>query len=219
MKKILLSLIIGISTFISLAQTPDSLGTNSLLISRSEFNSMNMIDTVFVDWSLYNRVKIDSVSIKYPNSFVKYNNGAPISLDTNSLNQQNIFVRYYSFSPSNYWAEINFGQSNGIKNWIITLVFRYNMVISDYKTISFVFNNLTSSLDDLIKSDFKIYPNPTSDIINLDLNNNSNSDFEIYDISGKLLIKTNEKSIDLSNLSPSIYLLKVGNTIKKFQKI
>ena len=51
-----------------------------------------------------------------------------------------------------------------------------------------------------------IYPNPTTSIINIE------QDFttaKVYDISGRELLKSTSKTIDLSELPSSIYLLKL----------
>ena len=51
-----------------------------------------------------------------------------------------------------------------------------------------------------------IYPNPTTSIINIE------QDFttaKVYDISGRELLKSTSKTIDLSELPSSIYLLRL----------
>ena len=54
----------------------------------------------------------------------------------------------------------------------------------------------------------KIYPNPSSDFINIEMLNSNlkKYTFTITDFSGKLLVKSeNTKKVDVSNLSPGIY--------------
>jgi len=67
-----------------------------------------------------------------------------------------------------------------------------------------------------------IYPNPTNSKINLSLNFSRELNYELFSSLGKLLIigtiKTNNQEIDLSNLSPNIYYLKLGNQIFKILK-
>jgi len=72
--------------------------------------------------------------------------------------------------------------------------------------------------------EFNIYPNPAQDILNIDLINN----FEIYsyaifDSYGRVVSNNNtyESSIDISNINPGIYFIRVTNsdnatTTKKF---
>ena len=57
-----------------------------------------------------------------------------------------------------------------------------------------------------------IYPNPTTSIINIE------QDFtiaKVYEISGKELLKSTSKTIDLSELPSSIYLLRLYDNSNK----
>lgn len=62
------------------------------------------------------------------------------------------------------------------------------------------------------KLDFKIYPNPSENYINITNTKNLKIDFiEIYDLQGKILKKQTESSttIDVSDLQKGMYLLKI----------
>lgn len=71
------------------------------------------------------------------------------------------------------------------------------------------------------------YPNPTSDYLNLKVENydNKNLSYQLFDINGKLLeskkIESNKTSIVMSNFVPATYFLKVteGNKEVKTFKI
>ena len=72
-------------------------------------------------------------------------------------------------------------------------------------------------------NDFKIYPNPTNDLININSNNNhSFTSVKVYDLSGKMLIESSDNKISVSNLSSGVYLLRImtesGELTKKFIK-
>ena len=72
-------------------------------------------------------------------------------------------------------------------------------------------------------NDFKIYPNPTNDLININSNNNhSFTSVKVYDLSGKMLIESSDNKISVSNLSSGVYLLRImtetGEITKKFIK-
>jgi len=60
-----------------------------------------------------------------------------------------------------------------------------------------------------------VYPNPTSNFINIDTKANSNIDYKIYDITGKIvttgIIKVGEthKSISVNKFNLGIYNLKL----------
>ena len=59
--------------------------------------------------------------------------------------------------------------------------------------------------------DFSIYPNPASSIVNIQSNKEIKS-IEIYSLEGKLIGIPIENKIDVSNLKPGLYLIKVTNS-------
>ena len=62
-----------------------------------------------------------------------------------------------------------------------------------------------------------MYPNPTSGKLTIDAKNYE--DVEVYDTSGRLIIKSALKTIDLEEQSKGLYLLKVNanGTTQGFQ--
>lgn len=70
-------------------------------------------------------------------------------------------------------------------------------------------------------TDIKIYPNPSTDVLTLNLINQDNLelDYQIIDNNGKLLtsdkIIANETNIDVAALPSSIYYLKITNVNKE----
>lgn len=78
-------------------------------------------------------------------------------------------------------------------------------------------------LNELLSPDtFQIYPNPTSDFINLS-SKETITEIKVYNLEGKEQLKTNTTPINISNLTPGEYFLKIkssnGVTIKKVIKI
>lgn len=64
---------------------------------------------------------------------------------------------------------------------------------------------------------FKLYPNPTSGILNIDIDNNSNYSIIIYSISGKIMLEKvncNNRIIDIDKLQDGMYLYKIEQTTK-----
>jgi hypothetical protein len=61
--------------------------------------------------------------------------------------------------------------------------------------------------------ELNIYPNPTDDMINIDLFNPQNADIEIFNINGSLIyskpLKSNQEQIDLSAYPKGLYFVKV----------
>ena len=70
-------------------------------------------------------------------------------------------------------------------------------------------------------SSLELFPNPANDIININLKNNISSNYEILDISGKVLLSDsflNETQVNSSVLKNGIYIIRVLNDFKSFSK-
>ena len=79
------------------------------------------------------------------------------------------------------------------------------------------------STEDFNKTSLSIYPNPTTDVINIQ-NLKGEYSYSVYDVAGKLLLnKTNAIStqIDISTLNKGLYLLELvdTNNIKSIIKV
>ena len=63
--------------------------------------------------------------------------------------------------------------------------------------------------------ELSIYPNPTTNILNLEVKENKNLSFQLYDIQGTLLnadkVRNSITNISMENLSIGTYLLKLSN--------
>jgi hypothetical protein len=68
-------------------------------------------------------------------------------------------------------------------------------------------------------SEVKIYPNPTSDYININSGNEKLISWEIYDMSGKFILKGNSIQIDVQNVINGSYLLKINLERRQVSKI
>lgn len=83
--------------------------------------------------------------------------------------------------------------------------------------------NITTSVYNPLNSTLKIFPNPTQNIINITgLNKNQATLVTLHDVQGKLILSTTiteNGSIDLSDLSQGVYLVKVGEVVQRFLKI
>ncbi len=70
-------------------------------------------------------------------------------------------------------------------------------------------SNLSVEQDNSFEN-FKIFPNPTSNILNIEMQNTSNFTTTIFDLAGKKIqTLENQKSIDVSGLVNGLYLLRV----------
>ena len=81
---------------------------------------------------------------------------------------------------------------------------------------------LTNIEEESIKEDIKLalYPNPATNILNINDNNLLGAEYEIYDMSGKLIIKdiNNSNIINIENLCSGTYSLKIKDGIFNFIK-
>lgn len=73
-------------------------------------------------------------------------------------------------------------------------------------------DNATEIIDDYIKEDLFVYPNPESREIFLNLDQSESATIHIRNVVGHLLISTvNERAIDISPLSTGLYFLTISN--------
>ena len=83
--------------------------------------------------------------------------------------------------------------------------------------------NSVLSTHELTNSTINIYPNPAIDIINIDVPGNLNYDANIYDLNGRVIISTTNKSvIEIQTLPLGIYLIEIkdlGSGQKVIDKI
>lgn len=93
----------------------------------------------------------------------------------------------------------------------------YQMAMDDIRIVY----RSTESLDEVNSiSEINIYPNPANDVVNIKIESYESDDvITIMDISGRTLIAetvtNNEMKVDVSNLSKGLYIIKVGEIVKK----
>ncbi|MFK7781677.1 T9SS type A sorting domain-containing protein [Psychroserpens sp.] len=78
-------------------------------------------------------------------------------------------------------------------------------------------DTLLLSVDDFnLGQNLKLYPNPSNDILNIDVKNGSGRlDYQVYDVLGKLVISdsiqnSSNTAIDVSNLDNGLYLINLS---------
>ncbi|NVO04145.1 MAG: T9SS type A sorting domain-containing protein, partial [Bacteroidetes bacterium] len=81
-------------------------------------------------------------------------------------------------------------------------------------TININISGVSVNENELSTNVFSVYPNPTTDFINIkgDL---TDKNLEVYDITGKSLIKTTDKQINISELPAGTYFVKIGNSVRE----
>jgi hypothetical protein len=80
-------------------------------------------------------------------------------------------------------------------------------VIVDGGKINFTIQGNSLSLSKNNKPSFSVYPNPTKEILNIDIDDYKSS--ELFNISGQSILKTDEKSLDLSKFNRGVYFLTI----------
>jgi hypothetical protein len=83
-------------------------------------------------------------------------------------------------------------------------------------TIVFDIRSMSAGVDELMQP-ISIYPNPASSYILVE--NSNGSEINVTDLSGKIVISTNDSNINISNLNSGTYLINANNRIQKFVKL
>ena len=90
---------------------------------------------------------------------------------------------------------------------------------TDFSSVTASASGVTLQVPDLNAFDIKLYPNPT--ISKVYINVQSDIEVKVYNMIGQMILKTQEKSIDLSRLNSGLYIFKVKdistNNIESFQ--
>ena len=79
------------------------------------------------------------------------------------------------------------------------------------------------AIDDSFLNQFKVYPNPSSDIFNIQRQNSNEMKVSVYDVTGKLVftaknIFNSNYSLNLSNVNKGLYFLKITEGNKHITK-
>ena len=92
---------------------------------------------------------------------------------------------------------------------------------STHVSEGFIGPDLRQSLgitDEVLFSDFKVFPNPSTDIIHINFTQSSDYTMQISDMNGKILLVKNtnqpDNTLDISSLARGMYLLLLKDTAK-----
>ena len=101
---------------------------------------------------------------------------------------------------------------NGITGWFLDDIVIYNcseaLAVNDF---------------DVLNNNISIYPNPSSGVFNIKMKNMTDFKFDLFDITGKVImsksnIMKNNFSLDLSNYSKGIYFIKINSDLGSVTK-
>jgi hypothetical protein len=141
-----------------------------------------------------------------------------------------VMIQSMSTSPSliNSTSSLNIGRENSIlgRYFLGKLddIGIWNRALTQTEITKLYSSNTTSIQETIEKENFKVYPNPASNQINLRTNIRLiDANYSLTDLLGNTLLSgkiSNENtSIEIENLSKGIYFLNVGGDVKQTFKI
>jgi hypothetical protein len=89
-------------------------------------------------------------------------------------------------------------------------IYNYELSQADITSL-FTNNTLTSQNFNQNNLEVSVYPNPAKDVLNIEMTNEVKS-VEIYNFQGQKVLESNQKQINVSNLSSGMYMIKVQDS-------
>lgn len=198
----------------------DSTGIgDSILVATSWFDTIGEAD----DWLILPNLTMGSfgnyISFDAKSMDASYPDGLEIRVSTGGPNLWEFFtldtVAYANVAMAPTWTNYTVALDHlGIANQNVFIAFKH-LSTDDY---ILGLDNIVVRTEDPVSiteanSSLQIYPNPSSNGV-FHLSENFNDSFEVYNVSGKMVIKglLNSNMIDLSSLESGCYWIKFGNT-------
>ena len=105
----------------------------------------------------------------------------------------------------------NLQSSKNITNANLDEAYIYNRVLSQPEILATMYRTTAPVLSnsDFELNEISLYPNPTNSVFNLEIPNEVVKQVEIYDLSGKKLLKSNQHQIDVSSFATGIYMVQI----------
>ena len=147
-----------------------------------------------------------------------------------SKNQKIILIALFLVASSWIYAQDSFNSSGGLANgtggsasYSVGQVF-YTVLQGDAGSVCqgvqqpfeiYIVTDIDNASDIYLSLD--VYPNPTTDVLCLDIENENfhNLSYQLYDISGKIIIQnaieSSSSKIDMINIEASTYFLRIIN--------
>lgn len=148
------------------------------------------------------------------NNSIDEDNFSNLTLLTNTSNANPMFTSATDFTLQTGSPAIDSGDNSKIPAGINTDLLGNDRIFNttvDMGVYEFGSTTLSNQEFQINKSELKLYPNPTSSIINIKTEKEIKS-IEIYSVLGNKILTSNQNSINVSNLQNGMYLINV-NTI------
>lgn len=115
-------------------------------------------------------------------------------------------------SPSGIWAPY----TGTIDQALNTITYTFSSI--DFLSITAAGEGITLPVEDFGNEldQIKIHPNPTASLLNI--RSDRNLSFELYDLSGQRILKTEKSTIEMLYLPNAVYLLKITDEDSNFSK-
>lgn len=174
--------------------------------SNSVSNSTYLSNVIFYQGITVNTWKHMVFTYEQSTSTVKiYLNGELVTNGTfSSLNTSEFVVALYLGSLFGGTTQRYFGYVDDLKI--------YNYALTDAQVTSLYTSNTLASTDfNQNNLEVALYPNPANDVVNFETNFDIKS-IEFYNIQGQKVLTSNQKQIDISNLTKGLYIVKIQNS-------
>lgn len=139
-------------------------------------------------------------------------------------------VKQYSMEDYEQWKDNNLTNEDWVSSEVIPLNMQAssNIIYTRFRLVTnavvnkkgwyldnlkFTPHTIESGVEEEIVSELGVYPNPTSNYLNIKNNENLPLDLEIVDMNGNVMISNKDylgKSLNLTNLSSGVYILKLN---------
>ena len=133
------------------------------------------------------------------------------------------FVKPNSYSYEKIMPSFNYSVANnngffligGTKVWTGDSLTSFDSIVNIIEFVEPSTQTGTLALNEIkeINNKIELFPNPTNSIIAL--NSEKNYTIEIYDMQGQIVMKDKGNTVDLSNLSNAVYILKAYDNYEK----
>ncbi|MFK7932487.1 MAG: cytochrome c peroxidase [Saprospiraceae bacterium] len=144
-----------------------------------------------------------SLSIERSPDTVNFTEVADLDTDANNGNLLGEWIDYEPLPLAYYRLAITFESGD-----------------TEYSDLIVIENELSTPVEVEIVADFiEIYPNPVRDVLFINTNQTFAEGIEIYDVQGRIVLKSQQLSeIDLQRLEAGIYVVKMGEEVRRIVK-
>ena len=188
-----------------------SLGPNRVFVARIDLNSLSVEQVTPIDEALSS-----SMSQKHPDIAGDENNVGVVWMDNRSLLNDCFFS--YSTDGFDSWSNPIYISDSSLMVQFVEpdVAYRNNM-------FHFVYRNQNQNIILYRTAELQNTSSLIDDVFNLEINDSKiqlseHLNYQLFDVSGKLLQNGFESTLDISGLSKGLYFLKTPTSVHKFMK-